>query len=409
MRGTETKTGGDRPPPRPYDEREARTGDAGARSGVVEKIGGDRTRHYDGRGVRAGDAGVRPGAFTKTGGDEPRPYVRRGGAALRSDRAGVPTGGAAAPLDRAGVRNRERVLFSGRRGGGGDGPRPLRPRGVLHGCVIALAAALFFLACQRQVPVSADVAARIAGQPVPYSRFEEFLRRQVGEGAGSLDSRVLSRLLDQFLDAELLTRLAVDEKRLPAAGSQRQALDSLLADADAPVVPAEVEQYYRLHQAEFALPERVRLHHLLVASAAEARRIEQRLQAGEDFPAVAREVSLDPSAPAGGDQGDIGIEDLPAPFAQQIAQLAPGDVGEPIQASDGWHVFRLDQRLPPRQRPLDEVAGEITDRLRRQRSDALLAKRLQDAADRYNVVVYAQNLPFDYRGAHPRADQKESR
>jgi parvulin-like peptidyl-prolyl isomerase len=265
------------------------------------------------------------------------------------------------------------------------------------------------LACERQVPVSADVVARVAAEPVPYSRFEEFLRRQVGEGAGSLDSRVLSRLLDQFLEAELLTRLAVDEKRLPAAGNQRQALDSLLADADVPVVPAEVEQFYRVHQSEFTLPERVRLHHLLVGSAAEARRAEQRLQAGQDFSRVAREVSLDPSAPVGGDQGEIALEDLPAPFAQQIAQLAPGDVGEPIQASDGWHVFRLDERLPPRQRALDEVAAEITDRLRRERSDALLAQRLQDAADRYNVVVYAQNLPFDYHGAHRRADQKESR
>ena len=268
---------------------------------------------------------------------------------------------------------------------------------------------MVLLACQREAPVSADVAARIGGQPVPYSRFEEFLRKQVGEGAGSLDSRVLSRLLDQFLDAELLTHLAVDEKRLPPAGSQRQAIDSLLGDADIPVVPAEVEQYYRLHQEEFALPERVRLHHLLVATAAEARRIERRLQAGEGFPAVARELSLDPSAPAGGDQGEIGLEDLPAPFAQQIARLAPGEVSEPIQASDGWHVFRLDERLPPRLRPLGEVSDEITDRLRRQRSDALLAQRLQDAADRYNVVVYAQNLPFDYRGSHPRADEKESR
>jgi peptidyl-prolyl cis-trans isomerase C len=301
----------------------------------------------------------------------------------------------------------EAAAFSRRRDGAC--PRPLEPRAVGHRLVIAFAAALFLLACQREVPVSADVAARIGGRPVPYARFEEFLRRQVGEGAGSLDSRVLSRLLDQFLEAELLMRLAVDEKKLAAPGSQRQALDSLLADADAPVVPAEVEQYYRLHQSEFALPERVRLHHLLVGSAAEARRIEKRLQAGEDFPDLARELSLDPSAPTGGDQGEIGLDDLPAPFAQQLAQLSPGGVGEPIQASDGWHVFRLDARLPPRQRPLAEVAGEIADRLRRQRGDALLAQRLQEAADRYNVVVYAQNLPFDYRGAHPRADQKESR
>src|SRR6185436_6421176 len=217
---------------------------------------------------------------------------------------------------------------------------------------------------------SADVVARIGGQAVPYSRFEEFLRKQVGEGAGALDSRVLSRLLDQFLDAELLTRLAVDEKRLAPAGGQRQALDSLVA---------------------------------------EAHRIEERLASGEDFLALARELSLDPSAPAGGDQGEIAVEDLPPAFALQVERLSPGEVGEPIQASDGWHLFRLDERLPARHRVFAEVSGEITDRLRRQRGDALLAQRLAEAADKYNVVVYAQNLPFDYRGDHPRADQHPGR
>jgi len=268
-------------------------------------------------------------------------------------------------------------------------------------------AATLLGACHQEPPVSADVVARIAGQPVPYSRFEEFLRKQVGEGAGALDSRVLSRLLDQFLDAELLTRLAVDDKRVAPAGGQRQALDSLLADADVPVEPVEAEQYFRTHEEEFALPERLRLHHILVSSGAEARRVEERLGAGEDFAALARELSLDPSAPTGGDQGEIAVDDLPPAFALQVERLKPGEVGEPIQASDGWHLFRLDERLEARQRTFAEVSGEIADRLHRQRGDALLAQRLAEAADKYNVVVYAQNLPFDYRGDHPRADQQK--
>ncbi len=290
--------------------------------------------------------------------------------------------------------------------------RARRAAGARLGCALTVATLLPLAAlagCRREAPVSADVAARIAGQAVPYTRFEDFLRKQVGESTGALDSRVLSRLFDQFLDAELLTRLAVDEKRLPAGGSQRQALDALLADAEVPVVTAELEQYYRLHQGDFELPERLRLHHILVATGAEARTVQHRLAAGEDFATLAREVSLDPSAPEGGDQGEIGVDDLPAPFAQQLAGLRPGEVGEPIEASDGWHLFRLDARLPPRLRPLAEVEPEITERLRRQRGDALLAQRLEQAADRYNVVVYAQNLPFDYRGDHPRADQEANR
>jgi len=279
-----------------------------------------------------------------------------------------------------------------------------------HRALFAAAALclLPLLACHREAPISADVVARIGGRQVPYARFEEFLKKQVGEGAGALDSRVLSRLLDQFLDAELLTRLAADAKRPAGADGQRGELDALLAEAEVPVEPVEAEQYYRTHESELALPERLRLHHILVSAEADARRIAQRLAAGEDFAALARELSLDPSAPAGGDQGEIAIDDLPA-FAQAVTRLSPGEVSDPIRASDGWHLFRLDDRLPARRRTFAEVAPEITDRLRRQRGDALLAQRLAEAADKYNVVVYAQNLPFDYRGDHPRADQHPGR
>jgi len=281
------------------------------------------------------------------------------------------------------------------------------PRTIRIGATI-LGLALAVLACHHEPPISADVAARIGSQLVPYARFERFLQRQVGEGAGALDSRVLSRLFDQFLDGELLVRLAADEKRASAQAEPRAALEALLAEADSPIPEADVQRYYAAHAQELALPERVRLHHILTASEAQAEAARARVEGGEDFAAVARGASIDPSAPVGGDQGEIALDDLPAAFAQAVQQLQPGETSDPLQAADGWHLFRLDERLPRRQRPLAEVAPEIESHLRQERGNELVKKRLHDAAARYNVVVYAQNLPFDYRGDHPRADQKET-
>jgi hypothetical protein len=273
--------------------------------------------------------------------------------------------------------------------------------------LVASLGLLALAACGPPVPVSADLAARIDGADVPYARFEAFLRRQVGEGAGGLDSGVLSRLFDQFLGEELLARLAADEGAVPAGAGQRQAVEALLAEADVEPPAAEVRAWYDAHRGEYRLPERVLLRQILVASGEIADAARQRIEAGESFGAVARAVSADPSAQDGGMQGEIALEDLPAPFAQQVASLAPGQVGEPIQASDGWHLFQVEARLPSRERPLEEVAGEIAERLRQQRADALLARRMGEAADRYNVVVYAQNLPFEYRGDHAAAPAPE--
>ena len=278
-------------------------------------------------------------------------------------------------------------------------------KGVLS-CLLPLSFVL--AACERAAPVPADVAARIGTTDVPYARFEAFLRRQVGEGAGGLDGQVLSRLFDQFLGEELLARLAAEDLRLPPGSGPRQAIDALLAGTDAAPSAAEVRARYEARRDDFVLPERVLLRQILVPSAELAEAARRRLEAGEPFAAVARSVSDDPSAEHGGMQGEMAIEDLPPAFAQQVASLAAGEVGEPIQAGDGWHLFQVEARLPARERTFEEVEEEIVERLRRERADALLARRTAEAADRYNVVVYAQNLPFDYRGDHAAAPAGEA-
>ena len=277
----------------------------------------------------------------------------------------------------------------------------MRPHPSL--ALVALLAPLAAIGgCHERAPESADVAARVDDRVVPYARFEEYLRAQVGEAAGGLDSPVLSGLFDQFVGEELLTRLAIDEGRVPPTARHREAVQALLVDADESVPTAAVEAWYRQHSESFTLSERVRLRHLLVATRADAEEARRRIESGEDFGDVARAMSLDPSAAAGGDQGELALEDLPAPFAAHVGSLQPAEVGEPLQASDGWHLFQVLELLPLRQRELVEVAPEIEARLRQEQGDALLARRLAEATDRYNVVVYVQNLPFDYRGEHAR-------
>ncbi|HEX9671663.1 MAG TPA: hypothetical protein VGC93_19495, partial [Thermoanaerobaculia bacterium] len=79
------------------------------------------------------------------------------------------------------------------------------------GAILLLLAA----ACGREEPIGPDVVARIGGAEVRYAEFEQAVARTVGDDEGVLGSDVLSRLFDQFLDEELLARLAA-ERGLPA-------------------------------------------------------------------------------------------------------------------------------------------------------------------------------------------------
>jgi hypothetical protein len=264
------------------------------------------------------------------------------------------------------------------------------------------ALALLLATCDRAPRVGGDVVATVGKEPIPFARFEGFLHRQVGEGAGGLDSQVLSLLFDQFLDEELLMRLAVADGHAPAGASRRRAVDALLEGiADQSISPDEVAEHYRRHQDDYRLPERVVLYHILVGEEEGAVAARERILAGAAFAEVAEEISKDPSAVHGGFQGEVALADLPLAFAEPLARMAPGEVSPIVRAADGFHLFKVEERLPEEELPLEMVAEEIEQLLRRRQADARLASLVRQARTQYNVEVYEQNLPFHYQGEHP--------
>ena len=95
----------------------------------------------------------------------------------------------------------------------------------------------------------------------------------------------------------------------------------------------------QVHAAHILLPTRE------AAEAARARVTE----GGEDFAAVAREVSTDESTAAnGGDLGWFTREEMVAPFAEAAFALEPGAISEPVETEFGWHVIQVTERDPDR-------------------------------------------------------------
>jgi peptidyl-prolyl cis-trans isomerase C len=77
-------------------------------------------------------------------------------------------------------------------------------------------------------------------------------------------------------------------------------------------------------------------------------------EGGEDFAAVAREISTDEgTAPNGGDLGWFTREEMVAPFAEAAFALEPGAISEPIETEFGWHVIRVAESDPDR--PLTDL------------------------------------------------------
>ena len=265
-------------------------------------------------------------------------------------------------------------------------------------------------ACRQAEPPAPDLVARIGEEEIRYGRFEEYVQRTAGDGEPVLGNDVLSQLFDQFLDEELLLRLATDRGLVkegapsPAsASSRRKAIDALLADGLTREPGAdEIAAYYQAHREAFARPERVRLRQILIEDRATAERAVRELAAGADFAQLARQLSRDPSAASGGYQGELSREELPPELADVIFSLGSGEVSRLVPADYGFHIFQVVSRLPAEVVPLADATPEIAERLRQERADRLLAELVGESRRRYNVAVYDRNLPFEYRGSYKR-------
>jgi peptidyl-prolyl cis-trans isomerase C len=121
--------------------------------------------------------------------------------------------------------------------------------------------------------------------------------------------------------------------------------------------------------------------HILVGSEEEAQAVLDRLGSGEEFAALAQELSTDTGSGAqGGQLGWFGPGMMVPEFEQGVAGLEPGAVSQPVQSQFGWHVIRLEETRPQPVPTLDDVRGEIEAQLRQEAVEARLAELTEAGA-----------------------------
>lgn len=146
---------------------------------------------------------------------------------------------------------------------------------------------------------------------------------------------------------------AVSEEIAQRFGGDRAAFFQHLRTQDKTLREYRAEVATRLESGRPEAAVRVRLIELKrhdgesdTALKARAERIVlARLQAGEAFADVAREVSeARASAAKGGDQGWLKRDHLQAPFADAVFALAPGKTTAPLLTPAGCYVFFVEER-----------------------------------------------------------------
>jgi parvulin-like peptidyl-prolyl isomerase len=99
--------------------------------------------------------------------------------------------------------------------------------------------------------------------------------------------------------------------------------------------------------------EQVWARHILVASEDEAKKVRERLDAGEDFATLARELSIDEGSKAQGGElkwfyhGEMVKEFDAAAYALNI-----GEISQPVKSDNGYHIIQV---LGKEERPLTDT------------------------------------------------------
>ncbi len=162
---------------------------------------------------------------------------------------------------------------------------------------------------------------------------------------------------------------------------------------------AEVDQYYDEHRAEFILPARVEIAHVLLPTEAEARAIRRRLLAGEKVSDLAAAHSIDQVGKTqGGLVGWVTATSGAGHLGNQSGinaaamTLQPGDVSEPVKIPTGWSVIVALSRDEERQRPLDEALREaITKRVQTMKHNERFNALLAELKKEYDFELFDEN------------------
>jgi len=165
---------------------------------------------------------------------------------------------------------------------------------------------------------------------------------------------------------------------------------------DVKVTDKQIEDYYNANKNKYTTePNKIHLAHILVKTENEAKSVKARIDKGEDFGKVAKEVSTDTgSKDNGGDLGDLEEENsgLDATFLKAALALKPGEVSNPVQTQYGWHVIKCISRNQYPVKKLDEVKDEIKNTLLTNAKQDKITTTLDKWKKEAKIKQYENNL-----------------
>lgn len=237
-------------------------------------------------------------------------------------------------------------------------------------------------------PAPDSVVARIGGKDLTEADVDA-AAQEIGAQFGQLppEQRRLATI-SALIDVKALAAKAEAEGLQDEAAVARQIdflRDRVLHNAYfekhgvSAITEDELLARYEAEKARFVPQDEVHARHILVDTKEEADSIIARLDKGETFADLARELSKDPSSQNGGDLGTFGKGRMVPAFEEAAFALEPGKHSEtPVETQFGWHVIEVVEKGKSAFPPFEQVREQARQVVMRDKYVEMLEKAREE-------------------------------
>lgn len=178
---------------------------------------------------------------------------------------------------------------------------------------------------------------------------------------------------------------------------EQRVVDYLLVDTvklrrEVEVPEEEQTAYYNDNQDDFTREEQIQARHILLRitpdrpaelAENELQAVRQRIEAGEDFAELAKEVSEDESnSTRGGSLGYFGRGRMVPAFEEAAFTATVGELVGPVKTDFGYHLIEVQDRRAGGLQPFEEVKAAVRSRLIGERVQEIAEAKIRDLAGR---------------------------